>query len=55
MKPAPVERIVTLVTPDEHMRFKLACTRAKTTMAQKLRELALAWLRKQEEDKHEVG
>jgi len=54
-KPVVVERIVTLVTPEEHMRFKLACTRAGISMAALIREWVLAWLSKQKEDKHEVG
>jgi len=46
-----VERLVALVTPEKHMRFKVACARAKpkTTMAAQLRRLALEWVRKQEE------
>jgi len=46
-----VERLVALVTPEEHMRFKVACARAKpkTMMAAQLRKLALEWVREQEE------
>ena len=49
--PEPVERIVTLVTPAEHKRVKIACAKAGVTMAALLRQLVLAWLRKTEEEK----
>ena len=45
------ERIVVLVTEDEHTRFKVACARVKpkTSMSEQARDLLLRWLRKQEE------
>ena len=42
--PEQFERVVTLVTPEEHMLFKLACTRDKVSMAALLRKLLLDWL-----------
>ena len=53
--PEQVERIVTLVTPDEHMRFKVACARAGISMAALIREWVLAWLSKQKESDNANG
>ena len=46
--PEQVERIVTLVSPEEHRQFKVACAKAGVTMTALIREWVLRWLRKRE-------